>query len=219
MNPLIIVGAGGHAREVAQLVADINQAQPGQWNLLGFVADLQAANRQPKALPAPLLGDLTCLARHPQAQLVVAIGNTAARREVVQRLRQMHPQLSFATLVHPRAWLAQRVVLGEGSVVFAGALINVDVCIGAHASLNLACTISHDCVLEDFVNLGPGAHLGGACTVGAGVDVGVGASVRPEISLAAACVIGAGAAVVKDAASACLLAGVPARPLPPHSST
>ena len=79
MNPLIIVGAGGHAREVAQLVADINQAQPGQWNLLGFVADLQAANRQPKALPAPLLGDFTCLARHPQAQLVVAIGTRPNR--------------------------------------------------------------------------------------------------------------------------------------------
>ena len=39
MTDIVLFGAGGHAREVAQLIADINQAQPGCWNLVGFVAD------------------------------------------------------------------------------------------------------------------------------------------------------------------------------------
>ena len=144
MTPLLIFGAGGHAREVAQIVHDINQAQPGSWHLLGFMADPQAVALHPKPLPASLLGNSQqALATHPQAHCVIAVGNSQARRSIAARLRQQHPGLRFATLVHPRAWVATGASVGQGSVVFAGALINVDATLGAHTSINLACTISH----------------------------------------------------------------------------
>lgn len=213
MDELVIFGVGGHAREIAQLVADINQAQPGRWQLLGFVADPQATTRNPKPLPAPLLGDAQWLARHPGVQAVVAVGSPGARRGIVQRLRQAQPALRFATLVHPRAWLAERVSVGPGSVVFAGALINVDVTLGSHSSINLGCTISHDCLLGDHVSLGPGVHLAGGATVGDDTDVGTGATLRPGVNLGPGVVIGAGAVVVHDLPSACTVVGVPARPV------
>lgn len=53
MTPLILFGAGGHAREVAQVVHDINHTQPGTWQLLGFMADSQSSALNPKPLPAP----------------------------------------------------------------------------------------------------------------------------------------------------------------------
>lgn len=213
MDELVIFGIGGHAREVAQLVADINQAQPGRWHLLGFLVDPQAVTRIRKPLPAPVLGDAQWLALHPDVQAVVAVGSPSARRSIVQRLRQAQPALRFATLVHPRAWLAERVSVGQGSVVFAGALINVDVAIGAHSSINLGCTISHDCLLGDFVSLGPGVHLAGAASVGDDVDIGTGATLRPGVHLGPGAVIGAGAVVVHDLPAGCTAVGVPARPL------
>jgi len=213
MSDLVIFGTGGHAREVAQLVADINQVQPGCWNLLGFVADPQATPQIPKPLPAPLLGDAHWLAQHPAVQLVIAVGNPTARRDIAQRLLQVQPALRFATLVHPRAWLAQRVQLGQGSVVFAGSLINVDVAIGHHASINLGCTISHDCQLGAHVSLGPGVHLAGGATVGSTTDIGTGASIRPSTVIGERVIIGAGAVVVHDIPSGCAAAGVPARPM------
>ena len=212
MTPLLIFGAGGHAREVAQIVHDINQAQPGSWHLLGFMADPQAVALHPKPLPASLLGNSQqALATHPQAHCVIAVGNSQARRSIAARLRQQHPGLRFATLVHPRAWVATGASVGQGSVVFAGALINVDASLGIHTSINLACTISHDCQLGDYVSLGPGVHMAGDDTLGEAVDVGTGASIRPRVSVGANAVIGAGAAVVRDLLGDSTAVGVPAR--------
>ena len=212
MTPLLIFGAGGHAREVAQIVHDINQPQPGSWHLLGFMADPQAVALHPKPLPASLLGNSQqALATHPQAHCVIAVGNSQARRSIAARLRQQHPGLRFATLVHPRAWVATGASVGQGSVVFAGALINVDASLGIHTSINLACTISHDCQLGDYVSLGPGVHMAGAVTLGEAVDVGTGASIRPRVSVGANAVIGAGAAVVRALLGDSTAVGVPAR--------
>lgn len=216
MNQLIIFGAGGHAREVAQVVADINQAVSGTWQLLGFTVEPGAASTHPQALPAPFLGHaLQAIEDHPNAQYLIAVGNAHARRRIAAQLQAQNPGLRFATLVHPRSWLARGVQLGPGSVVFAGAYINVGVRVGAHVSINLACTISHDCALGDYVTLGPGVHLPGGVVLGDAVDVGTGASFRPDICVANDVVIGAGAAVVKDLPDSCGVAvGVPARPKP-----
>lgn len=212
MTPLILFGAGGHAREVAQVVHDINHAQPGTWQLLGFMADPEAVASNPKPLPAPLLGNSQqALAAHPDAQCIIAVGDAQARRSIAARLLLQHPGLRFAILVHPRAWVASGVRVGQGSVVFAGTLINVDATLGAHNSINLACTISHDCVLGDCVSLGPGVHMAGAVTLGEAVDVGTGACFRPHVSVGANAVIGAGAAVVRNLPANCTAVGVPAR--------
>lgn len=211
MTPLILFGAGGHAREVAQVVGDINQVHPGTWQLLGFMAEPHAASIQPQPLPAPFLGHaLRVFEEQPDAQCLIAVGNSQARRRIAAQLLLQHPGLQFATLVHPRAWLANQVQLGQGSVVFAGSYINVGVCIGAHTSINLACSISHDCVLGGFVSLSPGVHLPGGVTLGEGVDVGTGACFRPRVGVGANAVIGAGAAVVVDVPANCTAVGVPA---------
>ena len=212
MNPLILFGAGGHAREVAQLVRDINHAQPGTWQLIGFIADPEAVALNPKPLPAPWLGSSQqALAAHPNAQCVVAVGNAQARRSIVGRLLQRHSGLRFATLVHPRAWIAEGVCIGPGGVLFAGVLVNVNVTIGSHASINLACTLSHDCVLGDFVSLSPGVHLPGGVTLGDGVEVGTGACFRPRITVGTEAIIGAGSSVVRHLPAHCTAVGVPAR--------
>jgi sugar O-acyltransferase (sialic acid O-acetyltransferase NeuD family) len=213
MDELVIFGIGGHAREVAQLVADINQAQPGRWQLLGFVADPKLIPRNLKPLPAPLLGDAHWLTRNPGLHVVIAVGSPSARRSIAQRLRHAQPDVRFATLVHPRSWLAERVSLGQGSVVFAGALINVDVTLGDHCSINLGATLSHDCLVGDYVSLGPGSHLAGGVRVGNDTDVGTGATLRPGVRLGAGAIIGAGAVVVHELPDGCTAFGVPARPI------
>lgn len=211
MNPIVIFGAGGQAREVAQIVADLNQLHGNPWHLHGFLVDPGQAALAPKPLQAPVLGGPDWLVDHPDVQVVVAVGDPAGRRSVVQRLCAQQPAVRFATLVHPRAWLAGSVTLGEGSVVFAGVLVNAHATIGKHASLNLAATISHDCELGHFVSLGPGAHLAGCVTLGEGADIGVGACLRPGVRVGAGAVVGAGAAVVFDLPAQCTALGVPAR--------
>jgi sugar O-acyltransferase (sialic acid O-acetyltransferase NeuD family) len=211
VNELVIFGAGGHAREVAQLVADVNRAYPGSWCLKGFLADAGVVAQQAKPLPAPLLGDAAWLQHNVRASVVVAVGNPAGRRAVVDRVRHIQPKVRFATLVHPFAWVAESVQLGQGTVVFAGACINVDTHIGDHTNINLGCTLSHDCSLGNFVNLGPGVHLAGGVRVDAAVDMGTGVSVRPNVQIGEYVTIGAGAVVVANIQPKCTVFGVPAR--------
>lgn len=211
MNEIVIFGAGGHAREVAQIVRDINAQTPARWSLLGFIADAIVPEVPSQALPLPLLGGIEWLVLHPKVHVVIAIGDPVARQAVAQRLVQQQAGLQFATLVHPNAWLADHVTLGKGSVVFARVGINVNASVGQHASINLGCTISHDCVLADFVSLGPGVHMAGGCTVGEGSDIGTAVSMRPRSRVGAHCFVGAGAAVVHNLPDGCKAVGVPAR--------
>jgi sugar O-acyltransferase (sialic acid O-acetyltransferase NeuD family) len=209
-QPLVIFGAGGHAREAAQLVRDINEAAPAGpiWHLLGCLADQGVSARHDASLP--VLGDAAWLARHPDTALVIAVGASSGRQQVATRLAPLQPR--FATLVHPRAWVAADVAIGLGSVVFAGTYLNTGVRLGAHVHINLGCTVSHDSELGDFVSLGPGVHLAGGVQLGPGCDVGVGSCFRPGVAVASSCVIGAGAAVVADLPESCVAVGVPARP-------
>ncbi len=211
MKPLVIWGTGGHAREVAQLVADIEIRQPGTWALQGFLVDEQAKAKHFKPLPAPILGDATWWQAHPEVWGIIAVGDPEARRQIVQRLQQANPGLNYATLIHPRAWVAPSVSLGQGSVVFAQAFLNTQVQVGAHASINLACTLSHDTILGDFVSLGPGVHLCGGVQIGNHCNLGAGVTVIPDVHIADRVKVGAGAVVTSPLPEGCLAVGVPAK--------
>lgn len=212
MKPIVIWGIGGHAREVAQVVADIEAHQPGTWALQGFVVDSNAATRHPKPLPGPVLGGIDWWLEHPEVWGVVAVGDPEIRRQITQRLHRANPRLRFATLVHPLAWVASSASIGPGSVVFAQSCLNAQVQVGQHASINLACTISHDSVLGDCVSLGPGARLCGGVLVGDNCELGASSTVLGNVVIADGVTVGAGAVVIRHLPAGVTAVGVPAKP-------
>lgn len=211
MKHLVIWGTGGHAREVAQLVQDIEACHPGSWSLQGFVVDPDAPIRNPHPLPAPVLGGLDWWQSHPEAHGVVAVGDPAVRQHIIRRILQDNPAFAFATLIHPAAWVAPGAVIGQGTVVFANACISTQVRVGQHVSINLACTLSHDTVVGDCVSLGPGVHLCGGVQIGSACDLGAGVNVIPGVRIEPGVTVGAGAVVVNALPAGCTATGVPAR--------
>jgi sugar O-acyltransferase (sialic acid O-acetyltransferase NeuD family) len=119
----------------------------------------------------------------------------------------------FATLVHPLAWVGERVILEEGTIVCAGALMTTDIRVGRHVILNLDCTVGHDCVLEDLVTVAPSVNLSGNVHVGEGCDLGTGATLIQGVTVGAWTVVGAGAVVVRDLPANITAVGVPAQPI------
>lgn len=209
-QPIVIFGAGGHGREILQIIRDINAVRP-TWQFTGFLVD-EAFAGAAAATGLQILGDISWLAAHPDVHVVVALGPPAARRRVVQRIRARHAN-PFPVLVHPRAWIGAGVVLQEGAVVCAGAMLTTDIRIGAHAHVNVASTIAHDAVLEDFATLGPGVHLAGHVRLGEGVELGTGCVVIPGCSVGSWARVGAGAVVTAAVADDSTVVGVPARPV------
>ena len=209
MNRIVVVGAGGHARVVADVIR-----LTGEFELHGFLDTENAERRGEEYEGSQVLGGhemLSDLKRDGVTHAAVAIGDNHARLRIGQELEAMGFQLP--ALVHPAATVSANVRLDAGSVVFAGAIINPATTIGRCAIVNTAASVDHDCTVGDGAHVGPGAHIAGWVTVGAGALVGVGAAVRPRITIGRDAIVGAGAAVISDVEPGTTVAGVPARVL------
>jgi sugar O-acyltransferase (sialic acid O-acetyltransferase NeuD family) len=210
MRDLIIFGAGGHGREILQVVRDINSVN-SVWRCIGFVID-PGFPAPAKLHDLPVVVGVDALTAYGDIDVVVAVGNPAGRQRVVDRLGSLET-IGFPSLIHPRAWIGERVDLGVGTIVLAGAMITTDVEVGAHTHVNVSSTISHDTRIGAFSTLSPGVNIAGRVTIGARVQIGTGASIIPDVQVGDDCVIGAGAAVIHSMPAGVTAVGVPARVL------
>ncbi len=203
-RPLVIVGAGGHAKVVAEA------AQLSGFEIVGFV-DQSPGLWGTRILDIPVLGGESVLdsSDHGDCLAVVAVGDNELREQIVARLAARN--VRFAQVIHPSAVISPSATLGDGTVVLAGAVVNSMAVVGNHCIVNTLTSIDHDCLLEDFVHVSPGAHLAGGCDVRRAAHVGIGASVLPDCSIGQRCVIGAGAAVTCDIPADSVAVGIPAR--------
>jgi sugar O-acyltransferase (sialic acid O-acetyltransferase NeuD family) len=208
VRDLVILGAGGFAREVWWLSEEVNRERP-EWNVVGFIDEAPGAAGT-LLCDRPVLGDFGWFEGRSDPPFVVCgVGSNETRRRFVGLARTLG--LRFGTLVHPTVQRSRFVEVGEGSVLCAGVILTTQIRIGAHVNLNLGCTVGHDAVIEDFCNLSPGVHISGAVHLESGVDIGTGAVVLPGARVGRDSVLGAGAVVRSDVPARSVAVGVPAR--------
>jgi UDP-N-acetylbacillosamine N-acetyltransferase len=206
-RPLVVYGAGGHARVVADLVR-----LGGAYTVVGFLDDV---NRDRHGRPfegAPILGGLDRLeGLHAQGVRagVVAVGDCAHRLRLADLLSLAGFELP--TFVHPGAIVARTAVVGPGSVLAAGAIVNPGAHVGAQVIVNTAASVDHDCVVADGVHIACGARLAGAVHIGSGTWIGLGALVKEHVRIGAGTIVGAGAVVLEDLPDGVVAYGCPAK--------
>lgn len=208
---LVIIGAGGHGRVLAEC------AQAAQLEILGFIDD-NAALTGTIQLHLPILGTTSALdkKRILADGVLLGIGNCQLRLRLLHIFGAAH--FCLPTLFHPRAWVSPSAICGAGTVVMANATVQTGSRLGAGVIINTNASVDHDCVVGDGVHICPGAHLAGNVTVGDGTLIGIGASVIPGIRIGKECVVAAGAVVIRDVPDSQRVAGVPARPLAKQES-
>jgi len=205
-EPLLIWGAGGHARVVAEAVRT-----SGRFQIVGFVDDVNENRIGEVFAGGEILNPerVEDLRANRATKVLVAVGDCTARLAVAARLRAKG--WTFATVVHPAAVVASDSRLGEGTIAVAGAIVNPNCRVGAHVILNTACTVDHDSVIEDGVHVGPGVRLGGHVHVEREAWLGIGAVVKDRVRIGRGALIGAGAVVLQDIPRGVVAYGVPAR--------
>lgn len=203
MNRLIIIGASGHGKVVADIAA------------LNGYTDIVFLDNNP-ALKAcagyPVLGP-DSMTSELDGDIFIAVGKANIRKKLMGR----NTERKFPVLLHPSAVVADGVEIGEGSVVMAGAVINPGARHGKGCIVNTSSSIDHDCTIGDFCHISVGAHLSGTVKVGNNVWIGTGATVSNNISICANVVIGAGAVVIKDIVIPGTYIGVPSKMLDKHN--
>jgi sugar O-acyltransferase (sialic acid O-acetyltransferase NeuD family) len=199
-DPVVVIGAGGHGKVVvsALLEAGINvrgifDDDEKKWGL--------------EVLGVPVCGPVSEAEQHGDFA-ILGIGGNEMRKRLAESLN-----LRWRTIIHPRAWVHPSVLLGEGSVAFAGAIIQPDTAVGNHVIVNTGALIDHDCEIGDYVHIAPGTKLAGQVKLEEGVFLGIGSSAIPGVSVGAWTTVGAGAAVVNDLPANVTAVGVPARVL------
>jgi sugar O-acyltransferase (sialic acid O-acetyltransferase NeuD family) len=147
---------------------------------------------------------------HPVIKsVIVAIGNNERR---LMRHRQLERRgVPITSVIHPSAVLSSRALIGRGTAILAGAVVNPFARVGSACIINTAASVDHDCVLLDGVHVSPGAFVGGGVRIGEGSWIGIGAVIKDGISIGGNVTVGAGAAVVRDVADGLTVIGVPAR--------
>lgn len=207
--PIVIVGAGGHGREILDLI----ETDPS-WEFLGFLDD---GSPDPVILGrrnVQLLGPLTRL-EHLEADYLIGVGNGAVRRRIDAQATDWGRKA--ASVRHPSAHWGRDSEAGAGLVVGANASITTNVRMGRHVHVNQNATVAHDCRIADYVTLSPGVNISGHVTIGETATIGTGAAVIQGITIGCGATVGAGAAVVRDVEAGATVVGVPARPLEKRS--
>ena len=208
-----MVGAGGFGREVVDIVEAIHaQLTAGPIELLGVLDD--APSEENLALLAkrglPFLGSIdSWLETGPNCDYVIGVANPDHRRSIDRKLS--YSGLSAATLVHPASTLGSDVVLGEGSIVCAGARLTTNIRCERHVHVHVNATIGHDTVLGAYVSAYPQSAISGSCMIDEGATVGASATIIQGIHVGERAFVGAGAVVCSDVPARVIVKGVPAR--------
>lgn len=209
-RPLLIVGAGGFAREAAACVRAINDVRP-TWELLGHLDD-DPSRHGSVINGVRVLGPVEAVAYHPEAWVLLGTGRPAdytSRLRLAERLDL--PRERYATLVHPSGSGAASSRIGVGTVLLAHVDLTVDVVIGDHVAVMPQVVLTHDVEVEDWVTIAAGVRVGGGARLRRGAYIGSAVSIREGVEIGDWALVGMGSVVTRDVPAARLWYGAPAR--------
>lgn len=206
MKRLIVIGAGGHGKVVADTASRM-----AKWDAIEFV-DLRFPDLRQCAcwqVVGKNLQDLDYI--KDNVNFVVAVGNNALRLKLYREA--LSAGFEPATVIHPSASISSFADIGKGTVIFANAVVNIHASLSECVIVNTGATVDHDCVIGEGVHLSPGVNLAGEVSVGKESWIGIGASVMQQINISENVMVGAGAVVIRDVPGNTTVVGVPAKPI------
>lgn len=199
---LLIVGASGHGKVVADIALKMNK-----WQSVAFLDDNDDVNL---SMGLDVIGKSNEAIEHiNDCDIFVGIGNNVTRKKIHENLESKGA--SIPTLIHPTAVIGEQVEIAYGTVIMAGVVINCYTKIGKGCIINTGSTVDHDNEIDNFAHISPGCHLAGSVKVGQGSWLGIGSLVINNVNITDNCKIGAGAAVIRDITETGTYVGVPAR--------
>ena len=207
MKNIIIIGAGGVGREVSLIIEKINKLK-ATWNLIGFIDDnINSWNRIINGYQ--IIGGMDLLETLPlDTYVVIAIANYNVKKKIVNKINN---KFKFATIIDPKVYIHDYMTIGEGTIIYEGAIITANIQVGNHVIISPKCGIGHDSIIKDYVSLLWNVNVSGNDVIEEGVMMGSGSTIIQGKKIGKGSIIGAGAVVIDDIDSFTIAVGVPAK--------
>ena len=201
MNDLIILGAGGLAKQVYWILQ-----KSKTYNIIGFLDETISNDEY---LYDKLVSNKIIKSKNPY--LICAVGGDRNHFVKERWVKQYSPFFKFATIIDLNAQIADDVKIGEGTIIQSLVICGTGTSIGKHVRIGHRSTLPHDIKIGNFCSISSGVNLGGVVTLKNGVDLGVNCILLPKITIAKNCIIGAGAVVTKNTEENKTYIGIPAK--------
>ena len=210
MKDLLILGAGPHAQEMADIVRQINHVAP-TWNLLGFLVSQAQADRVGETLGCgyTVLDTYAAVGRYPDAFLALEYNAV----QFTARGFSDFPARQMASLIAPTAFVASTARIGQGCVIYPQCFVGHNAVLGDRVFVLSGSVINHDDYLEDDVTVASNVSLAGFVRVEAGCYLGQACTVRQYLRIGRGSLIGMGSVVIADVPPNSVMVGNPARKL------
>src|SRR5690625_3516821 len=199
---LLIIGASGHGKVVADIAKQMNH-----WEEICFIDDNAKIDH---VVDIKVIGTIKDAYKHiKDCEIFIAIGNNKVREKLYNEFSKLGAIIP--TLIHPSSVISERVIIGRGTAIMAGVVINSDTKIGEGVIINTAATVDHDNEIDSFVHISPGVNVAGTVNIRSRTWIGIGASIVNNICIAKDCIIGAGSVVTNNIKESGTYVGVPVR--------
>lgn len=207
MKPVIIVGAGGHAKVLLDVLLCSERKVIG-------LTDFDKKKWGSLVNGVPVLGgdEVVFSYNIDEIELVNGMGSVGSmnkRKNIYEYFK--NKEYLFSNVIHPSAIVSSNAVLANGVQLLPGCIVNAGAFIGDNSIVNTRASIDHDVSIGSHVHIAPGVTISGGATIGDCTHIGTGATVIQGVHIGSNVLIGAGAVVVKDIPDNCKAYGVPAR--------
>ncbi len=203
-TPIAILGAGGFAEEIADLIEDIPNLE-----LVAFVesADRSRCGKTLSGRPVLWIDETKTLGE--SCRYICSVGSPAQRKAFVEDA--LSRGLPFTTIIHPKAHVAPSSIIGEGCVIHPGVIVAARTVIGSHSLVNRGCLIGHHAEIGNFITVSPGANIAGRTRIGDLSYIGMASVILDGLGVGERSVVGSGALVTKNVPARVQVMGMPAR--------
>lgn len=200
MKNLIFIGAGGHAKSVAD---SINKSE---YELCGFIDSKKKGTH----ISLPILGtELYEIPNYEEYNYFVTIGDVEYRKTWFNKIQNMG--LELINIIDSSAIISSSAKIGIGNFIGKMAIINADAEIGNNNVINTKALIEHECKVGDHNHLSTNSVINGNVIVGNSVFMGSSSVCNGQLKIGSNVIIGSGSVIIRDIPDNVTVVGVPAR--------
>jgi sugar O-acyltransferase (sialic acid O-acetyltransferase NeuD family) len=196
-NQINIIGCGGHARSVADILLSNTKDTS-----IVFIDSSAHANE--KIVGYPVLANKEI---SNNEKTFIAIGDNQERYQYFSK----HSAFNYINIISSKAYISPFAKIQSG--IFIGNFVHIgpEASIGPFTILNNGAIIEHEVTIGAFSHIAPNVAISGRCHIGDQVFVGVGATIKNNVRICSNVIIGAGSTVIHDITEPGTYIGTPAK--------